>query len=191
MKNNVLWQIITYYLIAYCSMLIPTYWYYYGPCNFLWLSDIGLLLTTLGLIINSRLYVSIAAVMTLLIELIWNIDFLTTLFFNNNLLQLANYMLDRHYPLLLRLLSLFHVFMPVIWISYLVSYGYDTRALPYSIFFYWLIIIMTYITTEPKQNINWAFMSLTIPPILWIILLCIVFPLFIILPTHILFKKFF
>lgn len=177
-------------LTIFTAVLIPIYWRAYGPQNFLWLSDIGLFLTVIAWWIHSPLLMSMAAVGVLLLELIWNIDFFLGFLFNVKMIGLADYMFDhKQYSLLLRALSLFHVFMPVIWIFYLAQNGYDPRAFLYFTLLYWIILFITYAFTTPKENINWVFYPqqhgiTKISQQQWIALLFIGFPVGIFLPTH-------
>lgn len=189
------WIVIKFLLSFFMIILIPIYWYFYGFKNFLWLSDIGLFLTVLALWTNSVLMMSIAAVEMFFFELIWNLDFWMILFFDISKIKLADYMFDSQYPIGLRLLSLFHIFMPIIWISYLYSFGYDANAIYYAIFLFWIILLLTYFFTDPSQNINWIFWpkvhNIRISQFAWLLLLAIGFPLFDFLSTHYLFLKLF
>lgn len=181
---------LKYFLTIFVIILIPVYWHYYGPQNFLWLSDIGLLLTVLSLWLHMPLLISIAVVGVLITELIWNIDFFVDLLIGVNIIDLSDYMFDSQYPLMLRGISLFHVFAPIIWIWYLARYGYDKRAFWYTTVGYWMILLVTYFCTDPAKNINWVFLPQTYPmPLMlnqigWLIILFIGFPLLIFLPTH-------
>ncbi len=184
------WLIVKLLLTLFTVFLIPLYWRAYGPQNFLWLSDIGLFLTVLALWTQSPLYMSMAAVGVLALELVWNIDFFLGFFLHVPIIGLADYMFDhKQYSRLLRGISLFHVFMPIIWILYLVEYGYDPRALYYFTLLYWIILTITYCYTLPKENINWVFYPQqhgikNISPNVWLAVLAIGFPLLIFLPTH-------
>lgn len=194
--NNVAWRLLTYVLTIFVIFLIPIYWHYYGIENFLWLSDIGLFLTVIALWLNSPLIMSIAAVAIFVVEIIWGIDFFVDLLFNINLIDLSDYMFDVQYPLALRILSLFHLITPALWIIYLVQFGYDRRALIYGTVLYWIVLCTTYMVTTPKENINWTFIPQmynleNISPLAWVLLLAVGFPLFIFLPTHMIFKKIF
>ena len=193
-KDNYL-CFVKFFLTLFTIILIPIYWYYYGVQNFLWLSDIGLFLTVIGLWFNSRLLLSMAAVGVLAVELAWNIDFFA-LIFNINLIYLAHYMFDSTYPIFLRVLSSFHIINPLVWIWYLAHSGYDKRAFYYFTVLYWIVLIVTYLFTHPKKNINWAFLPQVyaiphISPLAWVIFLFICFPLLVFLPTHYVCKKIF
>src|SRR5215210_1140983 len=47
---------------AHLAVLVPVYWYYYGPTNFLYFCDVALILTLVGLWIESPLLISMCAV---------------------------------------------------------------------------------------------------------------------------------
>jgi hypothetical protein len=47
---------------AFMAVLIPVYWYFYGPTNFLYFCDLALILTLIGVWIDSPLLVSMCAV---------------------------------------------------------------------------------------------------------------------------------
>lgn len=170
-------------------ILIPIYWKNYGPKNFLWLSDIGLFLTFFALWLESPLLISIAMVGIFPFELMWNIDFFYHLLTGNSLTSISDYMFDSKYPLFLRLLSLFHIFLPLIWIYLLFQWGYDKQAFMYSIVMLWIVLILNYLITDPKENINWVFMPQVrnwawISNWLWLIILMIGFPTLVFLPMH-------
>ena len=196
MQKNVCWHVLSLIAALFLMILIPTYWHYYGPQNFLWLSDIGLFLTCLSLWLNAPLLMSMAAVGVLVVELIWCVGFFSTLIFQINLISLSDYMFNPIYPLALRAISLFHIVTPVIWIIYLYQFGYRTRAVYYFTILYWIVLALTVSLTNPVENINWAFIPQKLGidaslSHLWIAFLAIGFPCLIFYPTHLLFKKFF
>lgn len=171
-------------------MIVPVYWHYYGLSNFLWLSDIGLFLTAIALWMSSPLIMSIAAVGIFAVEVWWNIDFFALLFFNKRLSGLSSYMFDTHYPIALRLASLFHIIIPVLWIFYCAQHLYDPRALYYAIPGYWIVIAATYFCADlKKENINWVLapkklFGYSVSQKQWLCLLVIGYPVCIIFPTH-------
>jgi len=55
-----LWLKLAY--SAFMAVLVPVYWYYYGPTNFLYFCDTALILTLIGIWIESPLLVSMCAV---------------------------------------------------------------------------------------------------------------------------------
>ena len=115
------------YTLFVC-ILVPVYWRYYGPANFLWFSDLALLITLAALWLESPLLTSMQAVSVGLLELVWIADFVTRLVFGVRLVGMTDYMFKAEIPLLVRGLSLFHVVLPFLlfWLVY--RLGYDKRA---------------------------------------------------------------
>jgi hypothetical protein len=139
---------------------------------------------------------SIAACGVLLLEMVWNMDFFLSLIFHQKTIHLADYMFDNRYSLFLRSLSLFHILIPIIWLTYMSHYGYDPQAWSYFMVMYWIVISITYLFTKPKDNINWVFMPQAlklkhITSLQWILLLMIGIPFGIALPTHVILKTIF
>ena len=196
MKESVYWRFLKYFLTIFVALLIPVYLQYYGWQNFLWLSDIGLFLTVLALWFHSSLLMSMAVVGVMFTELVWCVDYFGELLFGYNLIDLSDYMFDSNYPMALRAISLFHVFVPIIWIWYLAKYGYDRRAFWYMSFLYWLVLAATYLFTDAAANINWVFVpharsGMALSQSMWVAFLFAAFPLFIFLPSHFLCTKLF
>lgn len=196
MEQDICWRILSYFAGIFLIVLIPTYLCYYGPQNFLWLSDIGLFLTCLALWLHSPLLMSMAAVGVMVLELIWCVGFFSELFFNFHVITLADYMFNPVYPIALRAISLFHVVTPVIWFFYLKQFGYRSRAIYYFIILYWCDLLLACLLTNPSENINWVFMPeflglKFINSNVWLIILAIGFPLMIFWPTHLVYKKYF
>jgi len=59
----------------FVAILVWMYWRYYGPQNFLWMSDIGLFLTLGAVWLESPLLISVNLCAFLVVELAWNLDF--------------------------------------------------------------------------------------------------------------------
>src|SRR5260221_9133439 len=100
-----LWLKLAY--TAFMAVLIPVYWYYYGPTNFLYFCDVALLLTLAGIWLESPLLISMCAVGILAPQALWVVDFLLN-FVNVHLTGMTDYMFKHENSLLLRGLSLFH-----------------------------------------------------------------------------------
>lgn len=173
-------------------VLIPVYWKNYGPQNFLWLSDVGLFLTLLAVLFKSPLLISMATVGILLVEVAWNVDYFIQLVSRRKMFGLADYMFDKKKSKFLRGLSLFHVFMPLIWIWYIYQWHYEPRGFPYQIILTTIIFILTYFLSDPKENINWVFIprawKLPIPNWAWLIFLIVGYPILIMWPMHLILK---
>jgi hypothetical protein len=114
---------------AFMIVLVPVYWYYYGPTNFLYFCDVAILLTLVGIWIESPLLISMCAVGILAPQALWVLDFLLNIV-GVPLTGMTDYMFKRENSLFLRGLSLFHGWLPFL-LAYLVwQYGYDKRGFP-------------------------------------------------------------
>ena len=96
---------------AFMAVLIPVYWYFYGPTNFLYFCDLALILTLIGVWIDSPLLVSMCAVGIIFPQLLWCLDFAGN-FLGAPITGMTNYMFSSS-PLFLRGLSLFHGWLPL------------------------------------------------------------------------------
>jgi hypothetical protein len=182
-----LWLKVAYTLMV--ATIVPVYLVHYGPANFLWFSDIALVLTGVALWDEHRLLASMMAVAVLLPEALWNLSFFARLLGGVRVTGLADYMFDGAIPLWIRALSLFHIPMPVVLLWMLHTLGYDPRALPAQTALGWLVFVVTYAVTDPKENINWVFgpgpqPQRRLPPRIYLALVLIVFPLIVYVPTH-------
>jgi hypothetical protein len=98
-------------------------------------------------------------------------------------------MFDSKLPRYLRSLSLFHLALPPTLLFLLYQFGYDERALVFQTLLTWVVLIVTYLVSDPEQNINWVFgpgnkPQRRLPPLLYLGLEMLVLPMFVFLPTH-------
>lgn len=189
-----LWIKLSY--TAFVVALIPIYWKHWGPANFLWFSDVALFLSVVALWLENQLLASMMAVGVLLPELYWNLELAVRLLSGYKMAGLTDYMWNRRYPLFLRLLSLFHVFLPVILLMMLDRFGYDPSALYYQTGLAIVVLFLTYKLTPPSANINWVFgpgnsPQTSIPSRYYILIVMALYPLLLYLPTHFLLKALF
>jgi hypothetical protein len=186
-----LWIKVAYTLMV--AVIVPVYLAYYGPANFLWFSDVALIVTGVALWLESPLLVSMMAVGVLLPELLWNVSLFTRLLTGVRVSGLADYMFDTRIPKWIRALSLFHVVLPVLMLWTVHRLGYDPRALPAQTSLAWVILPLTYAVTKPEDNINWVYGPGTRPqrqvsPPLYLACVLIFFPLLVYVPTHFLLR---
>lgn len=133
----------------------------------------------------------------LLPELLWNVDFFGRLLGGDVLgVSATVYMFDQETPLFVRGLSLFHVVLPVLLLWMLFRLGYDKRALPVQTLLAWIVLPISYWFTEPTQNINWVFglgqsPQELMPRIWYLLLMMVLLPLLVYLPTHWLLQRLF
>lgn len=172
---------------AWTAVLIPVYWKHIGPGNFLWFSDIALFMTIAALWTNSRWLLSMAAVSVLLLETVWNIDFVLHLL-NLRATGMTDYMFDTASPRLVRGLSLFHVWLPPLWVWMVWRLGYERRAVWAMTGLCWIVLPASYLLTDPAKNVNWVYRlgstELPIPPLVYLGALMLAMPLLVYHPTH-------
>jgi hypothetical protein len=189
-----LWIKLVYALFV--LVLVPLYARAYGFAHFLWFSDLALLAMVPALWLESRLLTSMAALAVLLPELAWNLDFFAQLLTGRPLLNLASYMFDAEKPLYLRALSLFHVPLPILLLWTLHRLGYDPRALAGQIVVGEIVLVLTYLLTDPAKNVNWVFGPGTqpqerLPSLAYLGCEMLAFPLLVYAPLHFALKRIF
>src|SRR5437763_9707994 len=79
---------------AFVLVLVPIWWIDNGPANFLWFSDIALLVTVPALWLESSLLASTMSVAVLMLELAWLVSLLCRLLIRFDPIGLAAYMTD-------------------------------------------------------------------------------------------------
>jgi len=183
------------YTLFVC-LLVPIYWRQYGPANFLWFSDIALLVLVPALWLENALLVSMMAVAIIFFEAIWNIDFFTRLATGKSLIGLSAYMFDPKIPLFIRLLSLFHIALPLLLLWTLHRLGYDRRAFVAQTILAVVVLPLSYLVSNPRENVNWVYgfgehPQSTLPAGVFLLLVMVIYPIVVYLPTHLLFAKIF
>lgn len=191
-----LWLKLVY--TAFTAVTVVIYIRKYPLWNFLWFSDIALIATVPALWLENSLLASMMLVGVLLPEVLWNGAFFTRLVTGNRLFGLTDYMFDASKPRYVRAISLvFHVLLPVLLLWMAVRLGYDSRALVAQTVLAWIVLPLSYWLGEPKvENLNWVFgwtaePQTRIPPLAYLGLVMIAFPLLIYLPTHVLLQRLF
>ena len=173
-------------------VLVPVYWTHYGPKNFLWFSDIALLVTAAALWLESPLLASMMMLAVLLPELAWNLDFFARLLTGRSMLGMSAYMFDTTLPRYLRALSLFHVPLPAGLVWLVLRLGYDRRAWLYQSLLALVVLPVTYWLTDRAENVNWVHglsrPQTALPPWAYLALLIIAFSLVLYLPPHLVFS---
>jgi hypothetical protein len=189
-----LWLEVAYTL--FLCVLVPVYWIHWGPRNFLWFSDIALLVTGVALWLESSLLASMMTLAIALPELAWNVDFVGRLLTGRSIFGLSGYMLDATKPLALRALSLFHIVLPVMLVWLVSRLGYDHRAWASQTIVALVVLPVTYWLTAPEDNVNWVYGPGSKPQTwisrpIYLSLVMVFFPLVIYLPTHLLLRALF
>jgi hypothetical protein len=163
-----------------------------GLANFLWFSDIAMLVAGVALWLENPFLASMMAVGVLLPETLWNVSFLARLLTGKRVSGLADYMFEPGKSLLVRGLSLvLHVVLPVVLLYLVARLGYDGRAWLAQTILAWVVLPVTYLVTDPAKNVNWVFgpggrPQRRLPPLAYLALLMVAFPVAVYLPTHLL-----
>jgi len=188
---------------AFMIVLVPVYWHYYGPTNFLYFCDIALLLTLIGLWLDSPLLISMCAVGILAPQTLWVIDFVFGLV-GITLVGMTTYMFKHENSLFLRGLSLFHGWLPFL-LAYLIwRLGYDRRGFVAWTALAWALLLICFFFIPPPNpnagltpvNINYVggpsdgAPQPWLPPYAWFAGMMIGLPLLLFLPVHLLLTRY-
>lgn len=187
---------------AFMAILIPIYLHYYGPTNFLYVCDVAMILTLIAIWPENSLMISMAAVAALVLQTAWLVDFLVNLA-GVSLTGVTDYMFDSSHPLFLRLLSLYHGWLPLL-AAYLVwKTGYDRRAFWSWTALFWVLLLVSYFLMPPPTphpgltpvNINYVWgpddhaAQTWVPAYVWFAGLFIGLPLLVFAPTHLVLSR--
>ncbi|MER3417172.1 MAG: hypothetical protein C4297_13315 [Gemmataceae bacterium] len=145
-----LWLKIAY--TGFLAMLVPVYWYHYGPVNFLFLCDVALFVTFLALWAESSLLASSQLLVILLPQTIWMLDFFTYLLVRVPLTGVTAYMFEADRPLYLRALSLFHIWLPILLVWMTCRLGYDRRAPLLQLAILAIVLPLSYMLSLPPDQ---------------------------------------
>jgi hypothetical protein len=144
--------------LIWLAIWLAIYLKFWGPDTFLFLCDIAVILTCLGLYTGNALLLSSQAVSSIVIDTVWLVDIATKLIFNRHLIGGTDYFFDTNYPLWVRLMSCFHVVMPFVLIAALRRTGYDRRALGLQ-FAIAAVAMIASRFAAPARNINFVYLD--------------------------------
>lgn len=155
MRRIPVWLKVAYTAIV--AAIVPVYVRQYGWRNFLWFSDVALLVTVPALWLERPLLASMQAVSVTVPETGWMVDLAARQLFGVRLIGLADYMFDRKIPRPIRALSLFHLWLPPLLLWTVGRLGYDRRAFRAQTLLTWTVLVTTYRLTDPADDINWVY----------------------------------
>lgn len=115
--------------LAWMVVWLPAYFRVWGWGNLLHLCDVAVILTFIGLWSGNPLLLSSQAISSFMAGVFWVSDVGLRLTTGRYLIGGTDYMFDSRYPLWVRLLSTFHVGLPIVLLWALRKVGYDRRAL--------------------------------------------------------------
>jgi hypothetical protein len=140
---------------AWILVWAPLYWNHYGAQNFLYFCDLGNLLITLGLWLESRLILSWQAVGLFVFQTFYAVDLIAAYAFGIHPIGGTEYMFDPTIPLAVRLLGLYHLFVPLLLLWAVRRLGYDPNALKYQIITTCIVVPINFFW-RPEYNVNFA-----------------------------------
>ena len=140
---------------VWLAVWIPLYWKQYGLQNFLFFCDLGNFFIAVGLWMESPLIVSWQATGLLLFQSLYTIDLAGALITGRHIIGGTEYMVDPGIPLLVRLLSLFHVVMPPLLLWAIWRLGYNPHGWKLQTLTTWIVVPINY-CWRPELDINWA-----------------------------------
>jgi len=166
----------------------PLYWRQFGLQNFLFFCDLGNVLIGIGLWLESPLIFSRQASGLLLFQTLYTIDLIGALVSGRHLIGGTEFMFDPHVPVLIRLLSLFHVVMPPLLLWAIWRLGYDERGWKYQTLATWIVVPINYFW-RPQFDVNWArglfFREQhVVPGVVYLAAYLLILPLVVYWPTH-------
>jgi hypothetical protein len=115
--------------VLWLLLYVPAYAGTHGWWHFLFLCNLGVIVTALGFVFGNQLLLSSQALLAPGIALLWIADVGSQLVTGQFLHGATAYMWDASLPALVRALSLYHVAWPAFLVYALRRYGYDRRAL--------------------------------------------------------------
>ena len=129
----------------------------YGPANFFWLCNAAQFLLLWSLWREDRLMLASQAGVVVLIGAIWTADLLLGLALGGrSLTGITDYMFDPDFPLMARIVSLFHAGLPVFVLWLCLRLGYDRRGWWVQCGVAAVLLIGGYLPTDPVRNVNCA-----------------------------------
>lgn len=180
----------------FLAVLVPFYLWFYGPANFLWFCNIGLFAALAAVWCESRFFASLALVAVFFLSLLWQADFALGLIFADWPTPMTRYMFRDDIPLVIRGLSLYHVWFPYFAWWLVRRLGYDRRAWLVLTILTWVNLPICYSFTDPERNLNAVFGTGSTPPTwtspeVYLALLMLFYPLCVWLPSHLVFRRVF
>jgi hypothetical protein len=192
---------------AFMAVLVPSYWYFYGPTNFLYFCDVALLITLVAMWTESPLLASMPAVGIVLPQALWVADFLGGLT-GHYVTGMTAYMFQgdaSFLSLFKRGLSFFHFWIPFLVLWNVWRLGYDRRAVVAWTAMAWVLLPFCYFCMPAPPappgnpnlpvNINYVYgpndeqAQTWMPPLAWLGVLMVAMPAVIYLPTHFVLSK--
>jgi len=142
--------------LLWMAVWFPAYFHFWGWANLLHLCDVAVILSFIGIWWANPLLLSSQAVSSLAAGLFWILDVGWRLTTGRYLIGGTDYMWDARYPLWVRLLSSFHVGLPLVLLWTVRRVGYDKRALGLQAAIAGVLLIVSRFLSA-EINMNYAY----------------------------------
>jgi hypothetical protein len=148
--------VLRWFSLLWIAVWLPAYFRVWGWANLLHLCDVAVILTFAGIWLANPLLLSSQAVGSVAAGIFWFTDVSWRLVTGRFLVGGTVYMWDTRYPLWVRLLSTFHIGLPLVLLWTLRRVGYDRRALwLQAAIAAFLLIVSRFLSAE--LNLNYAY----------------------------------
>lgn len=148
--------VLRWFSLLWMVVWLPAYFQVWGWANLLHLCDVAVILTFVGIWWANPLLLSTQAVGSVAAGFFWILDVGWRLTTGRFLVGGTDYMWDTRYPLWVRLLSTFHVGLPLVLLWTLRKVGYDRRALGLQVAIAAVLLILSRFLSA-ELNMNYAY----------------------------------
>jgi hypothetical protein len=142
--------------LLWLAVWVPAYAVTWGWRNFLALCDVAALLGCVGLMRSSRLLVASQALPAVVVGVLWTADVAARLTIGRHIFGGTEYMWDPQAALFVRLMSAYHLVLPVVLVLAVRRLGYHRHALLLQAAIT-LVLLVAARLAAPGANINYAF----------------------------------
>jgi hypothetical protein len=148
--------VLRWFSLLWMAVWLPAYFRVWGWANLLHLCDVAVILTFVGIWLANPLLLSSQAVNSVAAGFLWALDVGWRLTTGRFLLGGTEYMWDTRYPLSVRLLSSFHIGLPLVLLWTLRKVGYDRRALALQAAIATVLLLLSRLLSA-ELNMNYAY----------------------------------
>jgi hypothetical protein len=148
--------VLRWFSLLWMVVWLPAYFRVWGWTNLLHLCDVAVILTFVGIWLANPLLLSSQAVNSVAAGFLWALDVGWRLTTGRFLLGGTEYMWDTRYPLSVRLLSSFHIGLPLVLLWTLRKVGYDRCALALQAAIATVLLLLSRLLSA-ELNMNYAY----------------------------------
>ncbi len=167
----------------------PAYVVLLGAQNFFWLCNLAHFLILAGLWLENRLLLSMQWLAIALVGAVWGLDVIGAALTGIHPIGGTEYMFNPDYPLAAKLLSFYHLGLPLVAGFAVRRLGYQPRALLWQSALTWAVLPATWALTDTWRNINWVHGPFgseqdLLAPGIYLLVLALAWPVAVYLPVH-------